>query len=150
EGLQVFIQVIDAFDVVEIDGEDVNGDEVLAHVLGVGGKDIELFDLAVRDGDTAGGNAAAVDVDVLPGLQRVAENAVGGIGIVEPEGKMILASRVELIDVIESLRYLVVPCKAFGPEGAGHRTNLVGLEEPVFLFPCILYPDLELAIVFEA
>src|ERR1700761_7175352 len=62
---------------------------------------------------------------------------------------MIFAAGIEFVDIIETLWYLVITRHPLWPKRSRQRTDLIGLEQLVFVLPRVLYPYLQLTVIFK-
>ena len=77
----------------------------------------KLLDSLVSQRRAPDADVLAVDVNIAARLFVIAEQAIGLVGIIQAEGKMIQAFGIEAVDFVKSFRNLAI---AFPPFRAGH------------------------------
>src|SRR5215218_2492481 len=85
----------------------------------------DFFHAVIPERHAANGGSPPMDEDIVAGLLVIAENSVRGIGIVEPEGDVEVALRIEAIDLVKTLGRLAVAFAPLGPRAAACSSNLI-------------------------
>lgn len=124
--------------------KNMHGDFLLSGGVGVGREQVQFAYFFIRNRDAADGLTAAVNENIAAGLLRVAEAAVVGVGIVQPEGKVKFAVRIEAIDVVKTFGYLTIAFFALRSERTAVSAERIGAKQAVGGSILTPYPHFQL------